>query len=483
MATRARRVLFALAEPGYFRFYGSTITELARRGWDVSLAYPNPGKRGPGVTVPASAGERVHSLGRLPGGSSPGAKALRITLDYVRYLEPAFSRAAYLRRRVEKRLPPPFGFLKRINVVPRSVVSGAIRLGRIVERMLPINADVLDFVRSVRPDVVVVSPLVAVGRTGAHETEVVKAARALHVPTIVGVASWDHLTSKGLIRVVPDAVMVWNDVQVEEAHYLHRIPRTRIVTTGAQSFDRWFDRPKPDSIEVFRRSLGIEDGRRVLLCVGSSPNMAPGDSEVRFVRKWLAALRASSHREVRDAFVIVRPHPGHVEPWQDADLGDPHAIVHPKTYAARVLLTDNEVETFWYSLLASSAVIGVNTTAMIEAAIVRRPVLSVRDAAFAHSQQQTLHFDYLSSARGGFTIVSEDLAAHVREVERLFSGEPDLRAADAFVARFVRPLGMTTRATTHVCDTIERVAGAHHAQPLRADAMTTGPSSAVSPHS
>ena len=119
--------------------------------------------------------------------------------------------------------------------------------------------------------------------------------------------------------------------------------------------------------------------------------------------------------------------------------------------------------------------IGVNTTAMIEAAIVRRPVLSVRDEAFAHSQQQTLHFSYLSAAEGGFTIVSDNLADHVRELD-LFSGEPDLGNADRFVARFVRPLGMATRATAHVCDAIERVAAARHPRQVPVDALAPEPS-------
>ena len=125
--------------------------------------------------------------------------------------------------------------------------------------------------------------------------------------------------------------MVWNAVQADEAERLHRIPRNRIIVTGAQSFDRWFDRPRPDAIDAFRRGLGIGANRRVLLLVGSSRNMAPGDSEVQFARRWLAVLRKSNDAQLRDAFVIIRPHPGNTEPWRDADLGDPQAIVYPAT--------------------------------------------------------------------------------------------------------------------------------------------------------
>jgi hypothetical protein len=119
---------------------------------------------------------------------------------------------------------------------------------------------------------------------------------------------------------------------------------------------------------------------------------------------------------------------------------------------------------------------------MIEAAVVRRPVFSVRDPAFAHSQQQTLHFGYLSEAAGGFTVVADDLPEHVRLLEKLFAeGEPDLRQSDAFVARFVRPLGMTTDANTHLCDALERVAAARGASREPADAMAVDTPDAISP--
>jgi hypothetical protein len=217
MANRTRRVLFALNEPGYFRFYGPAIVELERRGWNVSLVYGKPEKRGPDVDVPSASGDRVRSLGTLPGDVSPFAKKLRIAVDCARYLEPAFADAEYLRRRAERELPAGFGFMKHIKRVPRFVISASIAVARFLERLLPVNPLMRDFLSELQPDLVVVSPLVIIGGSGVQETEVIKAARALGIPTAVGVASWDHLTSKGLIRLVPDAVLVWNDLQADEA--------------------------------------------------------------------------------------------------------------------------------------------------------------------------------------------------------------------------------------------------------------------------
>jgi len=453
------RALFVLHEPGYYRFYGSTIVEMERRGWDVVLAFDRPHKRGQELRTPAGAGAKVRSVGALPGHITEPAATLRLTLDYVRYLEPAFASSGYLRRRMGKRLPARLRFLTRLPRLPRPIVTAAIALGRLIERCLPVDRAVLEFVRRLEADVIVVSPVVMVGEHAGLQTEVIKAGRALGVPVIAGAASWDHLSSKGLLRVVPDAVAVWNDTQAREAESLHRIRRSRIMVTGAQSLDHWFDAPAPGAVETFRGQLGIAPGRRVILLVGSSLKMAPGDTEVRFATQWLAALRASSSPEVRDAFVIVRPHPSNTRQWQDVDLQDPAAVITPRGYTG-MPLSDGEVEAFRQALLASSAVVGINTTAMIEAAILRRPVLTVRDASFDHSQQETLHFGYLSDAQNGCVMLAHSLSEHVRQLDDVLSGRgPGLDASDRFVARFVRPHGVTTPATAHLCDAIEQLAG------------------------
>ncbi len=459
MAQSAPRLLFALNEPGYFRHYGSAIVELVDRGWDVALVFDRPERRGSGAQLPRGLGnnEHVWSLGALPEDVAPASALLRHGLGYLRYLELPLSEATYLRRRAEVHLPAPLRFLTRIRRVPRWVVSAVMRLGRGVERLTPASAVVSELIRGVNPSAIVVSPVVTLGK-GLRQNELVKAGMALGIPVVVGVASWDHLTSKGLIHTVPDAVTVWNETQAEEAVRLHRIPRSRVIVTGAQSFDHWFEQGPVDAVGELRRELGIDSRRRVVLFAGSSVNMAPGDSEPTFVRRWLTALRASRNAELRDAFVIVRPHPGNTAPWRELDLGDAAVVIRPRAYSG-MPLSSEEVEAFRAALLVSTAVVGVNTTAMIEAAILRRPVFSIHDPAFAHSQRETLHFGYLTNSTGGFVVAADSLSAHVQQLEDLFSHGPSLGASDRFVSDFVRPHGLDKTATATFCDAIERIAG------------------------
>jgi hypothetical protein len=490
------RVLIVLHEPGYFRLYGSMIIELGRRGVDVLLAFDKPDKRG-APQVPAGAGPRVRSIGALPSVDDTRLAPWRAIVDYVRYLDTPFRDAGYLRRRSEKWLPEGAQWLTRMSSLPRAVVGAAIGGMRLLERMVPPDPRMTTFVQDAAPDLVFVSPLVTLGPSGYRHADVIKAAQRLRLPVAVGVASWDHLTSKGLVRVVPDVLTVWNDAQADEAVNLHRVPRSHVAVTGAQTFDHWFEPPQPGAVDRFRARLGLRPGRRTILFAGSSRNMAPGDSEVRFVARWLEALRASDDPAIRDADVIVRPHPTNTEPWGgDAGVpgvttepvgpgaasapggpgasGGPRVIVHQPSYSG-IPLSAEEVETFRLSMLASDAVVGINTTAMIEAAVLGRPVLTIRDEAFVHSQAETLHFSHLPLDHGGCARVADTLDVHVRQLAEVVADpRPLVDAGRAFVARFVRPLGPDVAATDRLCDVLERAARVHVAQPERAVVVADG---------
>ena len=134
-----------------------------------------------------------------------------------------------------------------------------------------------------------------------------KAARRLGLRTGICVASWDNLTSKGLLRFVPERVFVWNETQRREAVELHGIPADRVVATGAARFDDWFAQRPSTSREEFARKLGLDPGRPYLLYLCSSGFVAP--DEVGSVSRWIEALRGADDERLRGVGVVVRPHP------------------------------------------------------------------------------------------------------------------------------------------------------------------------------
>jgi hypothetical protein len=298
------------------------------------------------------------------------------------------------------------------------------------------------FLRGLRPNAVLASPVVEFGST---QVEPLKSARRLGIPSAVAVASWDNLTGKGLLRVVPDRVFVWNETQRGEAAEMHGIPAERVVVTGAPKFDEWFERRPSRAPEEFAARVGLP-GPDYVLYVCSSPFIAP--DEVSFVREWLSELRRQS-----DIGVVVRPHPQNAAQWRDVSLDDPSAVVWPPD-GAQPDAGEARAD-FFDSLAHASAVVGVNTSALIEAAIVGKPVLTVLTDRFRGTQEGTLHFHYLLHENGGFLHVARRLDEHVEQLrEALESGS---ERADRFVDAFVRPLGRDVNAALVLADEIEKL--------------------------
>jgi hypothetical protein len=105
----------------------------------------------------------------------------------------------------------------------------------------------------------------------------------------------------------------------------------------------------------------------------------------------------------------------------------------------------------------AEAVVGVNTSGMIESGIVGRPVYTIDAKEFASTQEGTLHFQHLKNVEGGLLHMAPDLAAHVEQLAKLLTGQGDERArARGFIQGFVRPHGLDVPATPRVVDEIER---------------------------
>jgi hypothetical protein len=154
---------------------------------------------------------------------------------------------------------------------------------------------------------------------------------------------------------------------------------------------------------------------------------------------------------VRSCGILVRPHPAHLKQWKGVDPRFPHvALWHEKE-------TMNADQGLYDSLHHAGAVVGLNTSAMIEAGIADKPVLTIVLDDFTGGQSGTLHFHYLRASNGGLLHEAHSLDEHVAQVALALKGG----AADQarrFVERFVRPRGLDVPVTPIMADEIERVA-------------------------
>lgn len=454
------RILFLARHYVYFRNYESVIVELARGGHRVHLAVEREEQLGGIALVERLATEfPTITFGLAPGRADDEwawvVGRLRLGLDYLRYLHPTFDRASKLRARARERTPGVFLALgrvvERLGDWSRRAVSAVVRH---LERAVPSGDVVRAYLTAQAPDVLLLTPLIDLG---SSQIEYLRDARALGIPTALCVWSWDHLSSKALIRESPDRIFVWNETQKREAIELHGIASDTVVVTGAQCFDQWFDREPSRDRETFCRERGFDPAQPILLWVCSAL-FAGSPVEATFVVDWIRHIRRSSEPRLRHANILVRPHPSRATEWEQTDVSAFGAVVwggNPVDAQARADYFD--------SLYHSAAVVGINTSAFIEAGILGRPVHALVVPAFAANQTGTVHFRYLTEVAGGLLIIADSLEDHLHQLDRSLASPPS--GPRPFVQAFVRPHGLQVAATPLLTRGIEDLATVRPAAP------------------
>jgi hypothetical protein len=457
------KILFLARRHLYFRNFESVIRELASRGHDIHLAAERDDIEGRPPLIDALVAEYPNvTCGDAPGRGDDewnwAAGRLRLGLDYLRYQHPAFDTAPKLRARARERTPGMFVALgdgvRRYGRWARRPAAGVLRW---LERAIPDDDRIGAFIAAQQPDVVLLTPLIDLG---SSQIDYLRAANAMRIPTALAVWSWDHLSSKALVREHPDRVFVWNETQKDEAIELHGVPAARVVVTGAQCFDQWFDRRPSRDRETFCGDVGLPADRPFVLYVCSAPFLG-SQPEAPFVVEWIRRVRASGIDGLHDAPIVVRPHPSRTREWEGVDVTALGAVLHGRAPVDTASRGD-----YFDTLYHSGAIVGLNTSAFIEGGIVGRPVHTILLPEWAENQTGTLHFRYLLETAGGLVEAAHDFDTHLRQLAASL-GEPSPgRGPDAaaprvrpFVRAFVRPHGLDVAATPLFVRAVEEMQG------------------------
>ena len=452
------KILFSMRHPGALRNYASTIRELAERGHQIHLAFVMQDRLGDGRLLWDLTDDYpciTHS--DLARKKTPYrfwlglARGVRFWADFLRYLGPEYRDAVKLRERAQLRLPRVLVGLSRLPLINSGVGRAFLwKLLFWIEQAIPTDHWVDALIATQKPDVILVTPLVDLG---SDQADYVKSGKARGVRTALCVHSWDNLTNKGLIRIKPDQVYLWNEFQKREAVLMHGISPERVVVTGAAVYDQWFTRTPSTTREEFCAKVRLPPDRPFVLYLCSSGFIAP--NEAAFVDRWVHALRDATDTRVREASVLVRPHPQNRQSWHKFDVAE---LEHVSVWPAG---GENPVDTsskndFYDSLFHSAMVVGVNTSAQIEAGIVGRQVFTIQTEHHAGTQEGTLHFHYLLEAGGGLVHNARSFEEHVEQLVRGFENRPeDTEKLRKFVENFVRPKGLDQPATPILADAIE----------------------------
>jgi hypothetical protein len=448
------RICFVFHTAYFFRYFDTVVRQLRARGHEVTvLVGDGPMSRNytdrsleACVAETGCRRERLQMPRSLIGRAMPRIRDFAGYGNYFRREHPARGWArqwrTYLDRRVKRLLDNAFVHWFVISPLGR-------RFLRLVDRLAPADSLVTARLSEIRPDVVVASPMVF---SCSRDTEYVKAACTLGIPTVLAVASWDHLGGKGLCSVLPDAVLVWNEEMLREAVVLHDIPHERVAVVGAPPFDYWFEATPTVDRRRFLRTVGLapETQYFVYLC---SSNPIAGDAEPALVSKIAAAM--ARHPQLGGVRLLVRPYPAMSHIWKGALPANctvwPPEGEWPDIPEAR--------QNLFHTLHFSVGTIGLNTTAMLEAAVVDKPCIAILTEEYRRSQGERAHFQQM--LRGRFLETPRSAEEAVGVMADIAAGKDGRREARlSFAQRFFRPLGASQPVGPLYAQAIERSGGA-----------------------
>ena len=445
------KIVFVFRHNGYFRYFNGVIRLLCERAHDVIILSKQQFK--------ARDIERPIKLFKdeVPDCEfeyfSP-QRGLRWRL--ISHIRQVINYAFYFRsghpshlsvKRWEPFLLPPIRIGIKNPAFKKILVSNGVQKAlKEIAPLFPPERRAMDWLRANSPDVVIVTPGVF---ASTLDLEFLQAAQSLDILTIVLIASWDNLTTKGTFHVYPDHVLVWNQALLKEAVEIHNIYKEKVVITGAPSFDPWFEMKPMLDADSFRRQVGIDPDQPYIGYLSSSRPIA-GD-ETHFVRKFASALLANE--KTRNCSIVLRPHPTNAGIWEDFAMDN--VIIWPR--GGDLPDTPQSLQAYYDMLYHSAAVIGVNTSAFLEAAIVDKPCLTIMNDYYQHTQAHLGHFRHLLA--GDFIEIANSFSEAAELLDEIIDGED--RKIDnrrQFVEQFIRPLGLHESASRIMADVIEAIA-------------------------
>jgi len=446
------RILFIIRSVDYVHYYRSIIETLCEHGHNVNLAFDRGWSRGANL---APLELLIHTHSNLAWEWAPRrigwwrsviftSRELR---TYRRFLLNA-DQSVYYRDRWLKYLPwvvrGVIKYIPGIQMLLRTRFAEHCLAG--VERVTKPAKNIVTYIQEKKPDLVIATPL---NQRFSEDIEYVKAAKALGIKTTGSVLSWDNLTTKGLIHVWPDLLLVWNETQVKEAWEHHGIPKERTHIIGAPVFDQWFSGMKPSaSREEFCNKHDINPAHPYLLYLGSSRNISHNETWV--VEKIRKELDRSSDEQIRAMQIVVRPHGSNYAIYENLQI--PGVIVVPKK--GTLPSTTEAFQLSYDSMYFSEAIVGINTSAMIEAMIIGKPIFAMMIDQYRKTQLEAQHFRQLLDTRALVSVhTGEELLGALSKV--LHNEDPTYNERQTFIRTFIRPHGLEKSAGEHAVDIIE----------------------------
>ena len=150
-----------------------------------------------------------------------------------------------------------------------------------------------------RPDLVLFT------RVFGTNVHVIKEAKRRGIRVVCLVESWDNLTSKGPMSVIPDRLVAWNAINKQEACSLHQFREEDVLIGGVPQFDLYEDAHLFGSREDFLRRLNVDP--KVKLITYATCTEGNATEEIETIECLYEAVQQGKIK--RPCHLLLRLHP------------------------------------------------------------------------------------------------------------------------------------------------------------------------------
>lgn len=251
---------------------------------------------------------------------------------------------------------------------------------RWLDRFVPSDDGVLAIIKKYKPDLLL-APDVAFG----IDRVFLRACKRSGISVIGMVRSWDNLTSKGTIQLLPDKLILYTDRMRKQAIQYTGISNDDIIVTGPPGYDEFF-RPRPCTRDEFCRAMQIDPKRRIVLFAPFYDRFT--GSAIIMLNTLLEAI--DDGRLPNDLHILVRYRPATPEiPVEQIRTSDHVSFSQPCQYffpiQTQIAMSrkdwefdEADLQLMINSLYFSEMMINTFSTLTIDAVVFDKPMIGIR---------------------------------------------------------------------------------------------------------
>lgn len=245
------------------------------------------------------------------------------------------------------------------------------------------------------------------------DTTMVIEAKRRNTPAVGMIRSWDNLTAKGILRVIPDALVVHNKTLGEEAVHWSGVPKEIVFVSGIQHYDIYTNVKRKNRDEVCQK-LGIDPSHRIIFYAPTGNHYSDTDWQVI---RMLDESIAKKELPENTSFIVHLPPSDYID-WRNFHFTKRFAVVQPGRFFPGKDIKDNEMThedcvnlanfIYW-----SDIVIAGPSTIIIDATAFDKPTVVVgfdghEIYPYIKSVQRYFDYDHLRNIikMGGVSLVS-----------------------------------------------------------------------------